>query len=49
MANWCNFENKQGNHPIKTRRVISLVHNFDYKLNCGRVRSCKVIRQGNGT
>ena len=22
MANWCNFENKQANHPIKTRLVL---------------------------
>lgn len=28
---------------LKQDGVISLVHNFDYKLNCGRVRSWKVI------
>ena len=46
MANWSNFENKQANRPIiKKPCVISLVHNFDSKLNCGRLRSWKVIRQ----
>lgn len=37
--------NKQTTPLKKKPCVISLVHNFDYKLNCGRVRSCKVTMQ----